>query len=945
MGSKGKYVLFVVISLLLLSLVYGFTASQLNIQSSDRIARIFDVTNDGIKDILTFSDSIDPNLRDIALYQRYPELTIYQITPSNQSFTKTQTLAQSRKRCSMDYGDFSGNGNIDLFFACLNETDEIAFDFFSFDGNSFVVNTSLPSLTPISHSASFYGDSLMLDFTNDGTLEILSCYVNTSGNLGLITKDAVLDSGISLSDFNTQTCFLEALDVNGNGFFDIITYTYDAEGFNLYLNTNATPLFQKADPSIYFNASFFENTKIKSLKAIDSNQTGFSDVHYIIDLGQDPVTNNHNISFGYLENLRKRIFYEPIITTPEISSEFLWGNYYLTTNNIPIQNEGEDVFYFNVSSVLITNITQTTNLFYNLNVTHNNQMLISPENDINSYEQTKFGNFLNRNAASFGIGARCIDVSGQAIAPSGLESSWSSVNQIPTTLTFINESGDVFTQSIEVCNGFDSNCDGIIDGPFDFTWPDGHVQRISFKNNAGNFVNRTFTRTSALGQMYEITFSCQPRRDNGFDLNVGTISGGNTQPSGSATSGSVTVAPITRDDDISTEEISSQPQDSSDDSTPESSTSASTDAPSTTQLSREFLGNATRSGIRVERSFQYVGGRTQVTEIVRNVNYFTEEDVRIRLRIPRSIASDVSQISGNFNVIRANPIIEFEVGNLRTFEQRTLQYSFNRRISPEDLALIYTEIYSTEIDEEALRQREQEFIDQIQRTSEVVRVREDIQVIGNQTIFTIDLELDANTALSNFSVYQEIPKCLIEIINDLVAESKNNQRFEIVEEDPIIVWHFDKLVDASQIQLSINAVADQDCLDQARTISVARNIVIATSDIDMKNVWFAILFIPLLALLLIAIGELAHIKSHEDEKIHALIHRVKKYYHHKFSKPQIYEKLLNEGYSPHEIEQALSLNAKTKLHHITQKLNVGIHEAILVLLIVLNVLDFFHVLP
>jgi hypothetical protein len=125
---------------------------------------------------------------------------------------------------------------------------------------------------------------------------------------------------------------------------------------------------------------------------------------------------------------------------------------------------------------------------------------------------------------------------------------------------------------------------------------------------------------------------------------------------------------------------------------------------------------------------------------------------------------------------------------------------------------------------------------------------------------------------------------LIEIINE--ENSESDRDFVIINEDPMIVWHFDELLKGEEIQLKIKAIADTDCLDLGETISVAREIVaIKDSDEEMN-------LTPPILLILSLLGFFLFIAHYTKERFHnersaILVKKIKRGLRKKYKLPDI----------------------------------------------------------
>ena len=939
--KRGLLISLTICILILVSFaVYAVTtASDLGIQHNN-IARIVDLTNDGLKDILAFSDKIDSRERPIQLYVQ-----------DKNTFALSKILDERNlKRCSLSYNDFNNNSYLDIFYTCFNQSNQLVSNLLLFNGTNYTAVT-LDNHTTKTLSANAYGDTLFLDFTNNGYPDILSCF-HGSNSLTLFESNGThftkKDSGISteyfLKDNIFQNCFLLPLDFDGDGDIDIITYRYDSNTFALYNNTNCNqtictnnsiPFVKVTDPNA-FNLSYFSDKKIKHLQSFDTNQNGYSDLYYIVDtsnLSGSP----RNISFGYMLNNRLHQSFQPTISTPSfqtlqyhhVSPKYFnlsWLDYEEDTDFIEIVLN-TSTFNLNPGRSDIFALT------YNVNITQNN-ITIYGDLPISNYDHhSGHGNFLKRTSANISMYPTCFDASAQAIGPSKLFSNQSSITQFAPELTV---NGTTFR--IELCDGLDTNCDGIIDGPFNFTWPDGknttiHLNQEFFaKRSASGIVQQELSFTHPENSNWKVTFDCSEKIAREGVKNI-TFQNSN---SGSSPGATFTTAPPPPpetqqpDEETSTGDENNEPE------------PQSTPQPSQPQYSQELtieklISSLTNNSIRHTQIVQHTRTHTIIKDTFRNIGLFPL-DFLVFMDFPKDILPSLQHFQTNkdFEIIAENPEIVFSATQVGSYRDFSIEYSLPNRLTDEQIQSIsYSIVIESEKDYSDVEQS-------IADTKDVLNVTQSFRTTEDQTIFTIDLNLDSNAILTNLSIYQEIPKCLLEIINEQVAES--DVRFEIVEADPLIVWHFDELINPQKIQLAINAIADEDCINQAVSVALARQIIFSQAEIDYKNVVLALLFIPLLALLFVLIDIFTKHNTHNRKEIDYLVRYIKSHIHKGVPLWKIRAHLLQNGHDKNDVKEAEKLNAKNVVHKYTQYFNISIHEFFLLFLIILNLLDFLQIL-
>jgi hypothetical protein len=65
------------------------------------------------------------------------------------------------------------------------------------------------------------------------------------------------------------------------------------------------------------------------------------------------------------------------------------------------------------------------------------------------------------------------------------------------------------------------------------------------------------------------------------------------------------------------------------------------------------------------------------------------------------------------------------------------------------------------------------------------------------------------------SFYLEIPKCLAEYVDEITFENEN---YEIIQDDPLIAWHFVELHDQIDISYKVHCEIPEDCLSQIKSM-------------------------------------------------------------------------------------------------------------------------------
>ncbi len=252
------------------------------------------------------------------------------------------------------------------------------------------------------------------------------------------------------------------------------------------------------------------------------------------------------------------------------------------------------------------------------------------------------------------------------------------------------------------------------------------------------------------------------------------------------------------------------------------------------------------STMRHTRSVQYIGGRTQITERLKNIGMLDLADVSAVVEIPKTIAEKSSQIIQitDFTVLQDDPVIFFEAGNVESLDEAVIQYAFSTNITFDLAASIQVYVnYTTPSAEDVEKLKEQ-----IAKTDEVLNLSRQINVdvLQNQTEYTLHVDFDDDTILHDVIIYEEIPKCLLELINEKLIES--DRPYEIINEDPIIAWRFDTLIKGEEIRYAIKAIADEDCANQAKSLALARDIIVLKQGYNLWKALLGFLIVPIIVL-------------------------------------------------------------------------------------------------
>ena len=104
-------------------------------------------------------------------------------------------------------------------------------------------------------------------------------------------------------------------------------------------------------------------------------------------------------------------------------------------------------------------------------------------------------------------------------------------------------------------------------------------------------------------------------------------------------------------------------------------------------------------------------------------------------------------------------------------------------------------------------------------TQKVSRITTRAYLVGNKTRITTSINPKNN--MTDVSVYLVIPKCLAEHIKDIEFHDKN---YEIIQDDPLIVWHFPNLDKKVDLTYEIEGQLSDECKQQIKAMAIAQDI-------------------------------------------------------------------------------------------------------------------------
>ncbi|MFC1691015.1 PKD domain-containing protein [Nanoarchaeota archaeon] len=275
--------------------------------------------------------------------------------------------------------------------------------------------------------------------------------------------------------------------------------------------------------------------------------------------------------------------------------------------------------------------------------------------------------------------------------------------------------------------------------------------------------------------------------------------------------------------------------------------------PFPTDLSTQYMATVDeileQLGLKVTTELYVSNGKSEIRYRLGNEKLISLYNVSVTVIIPKSIAQSTDEIEGNFEVINSDPVIRFYIPKIPAGKSVMFSYKINKEMTEDMLKQIKWDIDS-QISEKEL----QELTEKTLATQNATSVR--IKSIYEDEKTKIETQIRPKKAMKDVRVYLEIPKCLAKHIKDIKF---NNQKFEVVKDDPIVVWHYAELTDKIDLQYEVEGKIDEDCLKQIKTLPIAEYLgEDLLSPINWFNMILPFLIVPILGFILIYFGKFEH---------------------------------------------------------------------------------------
>jgi len=448
------------------------------------------------------------------------------------------------------------------------------------------------------------------------------------------------------------------------------------------------------------------------------------------------------------------------------------------------------------------------------------------------------GNQGNTRSTNLSFPDACFFIQAQSIDASYQESNWSSLL--------------VANNHTEICNGYDNDCDGSTDEDFTYLGSNLFIyngsingtlftcsfyelhasEKLSCPNDPAKSQGdacKTSTYTGAAYAWNTTTKTC--------DCNLSSASLKNVRVSSDRSSGGEGFyAPVSPDPVAQEKPVDESSVDSP---TPEpSKTTSSSQTPQT-----HFTTSL--SGFEVRTEVNYHDGWTVMTNHLRNTDRTKKEKIQVTVEFDTSLTDALKSLrSVNDYQFTDEHILKAMLKELDYLEEAVLLYSIPGHYDLEYFknSPITIEAHQT-ISKEILAE-----IETKQRISAEESITTNVSetVENNKTVILLDIDLKDNVSqVHGIEIEQEIPKCLIEEITDSILESAIDpallKHVEIKEADPLLVWRFDRLEDAVNLELTLDALRSADCEDKVTLKLLAKSFIYQNQPINKLSILLVLL--------------------------------------------------------------------------------------------------------
>ncbi|MFH1669354.1 MAG: putative metal-binding motif-containing protein [Candidatus Woesearchaeota archaeon] len=147
---------------------------------------------------------------------------------------------------------------------------------------------------------------------------------------------------------------------------------------------------------------------------------------------------------------------------------------------------------------------------------------------------------------------------------------------------------------------------------------------------------------------------------------------------------------------------------------------------------------------------------------------------------------------------------------------------------------------------------ETDIVKKQQNTNRFVNMNKRSAIANGRT--QIRIKVTPVQGLKNFTIYEEIPKSIAQSAKDIIFSIQP----EILEDDPLVAWHFSELTQATEITYEV-AGEHEDAAEQTSTTTIAEETE------ALEQSWFVtllpLMIIPILGLAFVFLVQMTHRKE------------------------------------------------------------------------------------
>lgn len=590
------------------------------------------------------------------------------------------------------------------------------------------------------------------------------------------------------------------------------------------------------------------------------------------------------------------------------------------------------------------NETSPTLLSYSLKIGSSNEPNLFLSGTRQSFASGKrVGNQGSALAANLTLPNACFFVQAQSIDSAQQESVWSDL------LIANNHS--------EICNGYDNDCDGEIDE--DFVYEETNLFIYNGSLNGTPFVC-TFYEENFPEQL-----SCpnDPTKSQGSACLTETYSGAvyvwNTTSktcdcdTSNADLKNVQVNSVRSSSGSATAFVPKEEQTEA--VLPEETKNEIQPTESTKESSSRETDHFTTSlpGFEIVTTAVYQDGRTLVFNEIKNTERTRKENIYLRIEFSDKMANFVNDLRSTSNLERTNAnSITAKIDSLEYLEKTVFLYSVPEFHDLSDIESSELSITSKSSINETLLAKIEAEEQKAAETSITSNVSE--TVLDNKTVIRLEIDLKENISqVHGVEIEQSIPKCLIEEITDSVLEAAIDPELldhvEIKETDPLLVWRFDRLEDAVNLDLTLDTLRSADCDDKVSLRLLAKSFIYQNHPIKPFSVFMVLLLSLSLAFLTLSPVILsARHKFHKHDNPHVvrLAKIILRRRHQKIPDTKIIRDLKKNDESKEDIDAALKhLDQHQPSHHGLTLYEHRVEIVLFISVLFLSIMEMGGVLP